>query len=346
MLNNASTIITKEFILARVPEEEIFKRYLGLEPSVTGSFINPLRTNDGSPGCGFYVDSRGYWKFHDHAAGFNWDCFNVIEYDYGCSFKEALLKVAVDFNLISGEQSQRVFTKSVKTRIITELRIQRRSWLKRDYEVWAQYHIQPERLDFFQVHPIQNAWFVTNGIMRLCYGYKYDDPCFAYHFGNYEYKLHFPLRQERSKRHIHVNSKILQGWNQLPDEAENLLITKSYKDVMCVDIFSNEFDLYSLAPMAETIVMPPEVFSILYNRFDNIGTLFDFDRAGIKLMRKYEKDYKLPYYFFAKEFKGSTFGKTSTKDFSDYVKVKGLDDTRRLIERFLKKKDYGREEVF
>lgn len=345
MLNNASTIITKEFILARVLEEEIFKRYLGLEPSVTGSFVNPLRTNDGSPGCSFYIDSRGYWKFHDHAAGFNWDCFNVIEYDYGCTFKEALLKVAVDFGLIAGDQSHRVFTKSVKTRIITDLRIQRRDWLKRDYAIWADYHITPERLDFFKVYPIKNAWFLSNGVLRLCYGYKYEDPCFAFHFGGYDYKLYFPLR-EKGRKHLHVNTKIIQGWDQLPEEGENCLITKSYKDVMCIDIFSNEFDLVSIAPVAETIVISQEAFSNLYNRFDHIATLFDFDRAGIKLMRKYEKDYKLPYYFFAKEFKGSTFGKTSTKDFSDYVKLKGPDETRRLIERFLKKKDYGTGPIF
>lgn len=345
MFNNVTTAITKEFILERVSEEDIFKKYLGIEPSISGSYTNPLRPNDESPGCGFYVDNRGVWKFKDHAAGFNWDCFNVVEYDYGISFKEALFKIAVDFNLIAGEHSKRVFTKVAKAKVTTDLRIQRREWTKKDYAIWAEYYIEPSRLAFFNVYPVQNAWFLTSGVLRLVYGFKLSDPCFAYHFGGYDYKLYFPLR-EKGKKHIHTKSTIIQGYNQLPKFGDNLLITKSFKDVMCIDNFSNEFGLYSVAPMSETVVVSQEAFADLYNRFDNIATLFDFDRAGIKLTRKYEAAYKLPYYFFAKEFRGGTFVKHPIKDFSDYLKLNGIDNTKRLIERFIKQKDHGVEPAF
>lgn len=337
MFDNAATAITKQFILDHVTEEDIFKRYLGLEPTEAGSFTNPLRPNDHNPGCNFYVDSRGVWKFKDYAAGFNWDCFNVIEYDYGISFKEALIKVAIDFNLIHGNSPiKKLGIQNKVKQKPPELRVKRRPWTKEDYKFWAQYYITPERLEFFKVYPIQAAWFLREGvILQPIYGYTSSDPCFCYHFGSYDYKLYFPLR-ERGK-FIHINSSIIQGYDQLPKEGGNLLITKSFKDVMAIDVLSREFDLYSVAPMSETIVIPKESYIDLYNRFDSIGTLFDFDRAGIKLMRKYEDAYRLPYYFFGKEFRLKVFGKAVIKDYADHQRVRGLDETRRLIERFLTK---------
>lgn len=334
MFNNAATIITKDFILARVSEEDIFKKYLGLEPTETGSFINPLRGGDSNPGCGFYVDQRGVWKFKDHAAGFNWDCFNVLEYDLGLNFKEALIQIAIDFSLIDGNSSKIVRPIIKRRKPTTEIRIKRRNWTKKDYEFWFQYHITEERLAFFQVFPIQQAWFVNNYILEPIYYYKESDPCFCYHFDGYEYKLYFPLREKG--RFLHVNSNILQGYKQLPVEGTNFLYTKSFKDVMCIDVLGREFDLSSSAPMSETVVVSKELHIDIYNRFDNIGTLFDFDRTGITLTRKYEKAYNTQSFFFGKQFRGQVFGKPSLKDFADFMRIYGVDTTRRLIEHFIK----------
>lgn len=340
MFNNASLLVNKEFILSKVSESDVFIRYLGLEPVDRGSFINPLRDNDDTPGCSFYVDSRGYWKFHDIAAGHNWDCFNVVEFSFGLNFKEALIRIAVDFNLIQGNASTAyIINRQKLRRSSTEIRIARRAWTRKDYSLWAKYHIKPERLDFFKVSPIIHAWTYNQGTTKLAYGHRENDPGYAYHFGGYDYKLYFPLRPKG--KHLHVKSNIVQGYQQLPTQADNLLYTKSLKDVMCLDTFSQEFDLYSVAPMSETVVIDKEIFTDLYNRFDNQGTLFDFDRAGIRLMGKYRETYQLQPYMFGMEFRNKLFGKQPIKDFSDFVSIKGIDETKRLIERFLKRKEYG-----
>jgi hypothetical protein len=346
MFNNTSTIISKDFVLRYISEEDIFKRYLGLEPTDRGSFTNPLRNDDTKPGCGFYVDSRGTWKFKDHAAGYNWDCFNVVEYAYNLTFKEALIRIAIDFNLIDGQSSD-VYRaiKTKKKRPPLEIRVKRRSWTKSDYAYWAQYYITPERLDFFKVFPVSTAWFLENNDLRIIYIYKEGDPCFCYHFGGYDYKLYFPLRP--TNKFVHVNSSIIQGWEQLPKEGENLLITKSFKDVMAIDAVGRTYDLYACAPMSETVVIPLEAYKNLYNRFDNIGTLFDFDRAGVRLARKYEKEYSLTPYLFGKEFRTTIFGKALIKDFADFSRNKGLNETHKLIQRFIKQKEHDdREEAF
>lgn len=325
-------IVTKEFILKRVSEEDIFKRYLGIEPNLIGTYRNPKR-DDGRPGCGFYVDSRGVWKFKDFAGGFNWDCFNVVEWDYGITFKQALIKIAGDFNLIdTTTNSYQTISRVTRVKRILGLRVQRRAWTKADYEWWYQYYITPERLEFFKVHPIEFAWFVENGVLRKAYVNTPNNPAYVYHFNDmYDYKIYLPFGKQG--RFIHTNSTIIQGYEQLPEFAKNLIITKSYKDVMCFDLF-RDFDLYSIAPMSETILISQEAFVDLYNRFDMIATNFDFDRAGIRLMRRYEQMYKLPYFMFGKQYKSQ-----GIKDFADHIKIKGIDETRRLIERYVESRN-------
>jgi hypothetical protein len=346
MFNNVTTIITKEYILSKVSQEQIFLKYLGFEPTDRGQFVNPLRTTDSNPGCSFYIDARGYWKFHDVAAKYNWDCFNVVEYNYNLGFKEALIRIAIDFGIIEGNQSTLYISSKQKVkRKAAQLRIKRRSWTKKDYAFWRDYHISPERLEFFSVSPVQQSWIAReDNILVPSYFYKESDPCYAYHFGGYEYKLYFPLRT--IGKFLHANSTIIQGYSQLPQTGDNLLYTKSFKDVMCIDNFSQEFDLYSVAPMSETVVVNKDVFTDLYNRFDNQGTLFDFDRAGIRLMQRYKEAYKLQPYMFGMEFRSRLFGKEPIKDFADHLKIKGVDETKRLIERFISKKEYDGRNIF
>lgn len=343
MFNNVATIITKEFILSNVSEQDIFLKYLGLAPTPNGSFVNPLRKGDHSPGCGFYINNKGVWKFKDYAGGFNWDCFNVVEYDYGITFKEALIRIAIDFNLIDGNSTSiyRTILSAPRKKHSIEIRIKRRSWTKQDYSFWSKYFITPERLEFFQIFPIQQAWFLEEGVLRPIYYNKYEDPCFCYHFDNYDYKLYFPLR-EKSK-FIHVKSSILQGWKQLPSTADNFLYTKSFKDVLCIDVVGRDFDLFSIAPMSETVLVPTEVHSNIYNRFDNLGTLFDFDRTGIRLTKKYQTTYSTIPLFFGKQYRGNVFGKTRVKDFADYLLIHGVDNTKRLVEKFIKIEKYDGE---
>ena len=331
MFNNESLNINKEYILSKITEEQIFIKYLNLEPSDSGLYTNPLR-DDKHPSCSFYIDSRGHWKFKDFAYKWNWDCFNVVEYYYNCIFKEALIRIAVDFSLISGSKVDIQFNKTESKPKITGLRIKRRNWYKEDYAFWLQFGITPSTLHYFNVFPISNAWFVQNSVLTSCYFYTKEDICFAYHFNNYDYKLYFPNRAKG--RFIQLRSDIQQGWGQLPTFGKYLLHTKSMKDVMAL----YEFGINAIASMSETIRITKEQFIDVYNRFDNHYSLFDFDRTGITLAREYEQLYGVKPLFFGKEYKGGNFVKSSNsiKDFAEYVKFKGRDKAKQLIENVMK----------
>lgn len=328
--------ITREYILSHIREEEIFHKYLEIYPNLEEAFCNPLRKGDSHPGCRFYYDSRGVLKFHDIAAKLNWDCFNVVEYSERVNFADALKIIAEDFGLIKGSrtgiarisQDNRIL--KPKRRIVG-IRVKRKEWSRNELDWWKQYYVDKKRLDRFLVSSIEAAWFLEDdGTLRQFYYYKSSDPCYCYQLipNDYEYKLYFPLRLRKGRypRFIQSSSELVQGLALLPKSGVNLGITKSYKDVIVLSLFEEEFNLCSIAPQSETIVISKDIFIELYNSFDYIFTLFDFDRTGIKLARKYEEIYNLPFYFF-----GGIYKSQGVKDISDAIKLYGIKKTEEII---------------
>ncbi|MEK6881668.1 MAG: hypothetical protein AABY22_18760 [Nanoarchaeota archaeon] len=51
--------ITKDYILSKITQEQIFERYLGI-PVVTDNLIHsPIRSNDNNPSFGFNYNNKG-----------------------------------------------------------------------------------------------------------------------------------------------------------------------------------------------------------------------------------------------------------------------------------------------
>lgn len=322
---NFNLPITRDNILKKISEEDIFEKYLGIKPDYGKQFCNPLR-EDKNPGCQFYLDSRNRIKFIDPARGFNWDCFNVVEYLEKTTFKEAIKIVAVDFSLIDGRRSNPVIARQVAQKEKVGIRIKRRDWILDDAHYWhTKYYQTRIDLQFHTTFPVSHAWYERVGVLELFYYHKPGDPCYAYHFGNYDYKLYFPFR-EKGNRFRQTKGDIIQGLQQLPEKGHILIITKSFKDVMCINKLGKPYGIYAIAPMSETQVISKEIIDNLMLRFDYVFTLFDFDRTGITLLRKYEKQYNIPWLLFGKKFKIQ-----GIKDFADHLDIKRYDNTIELI---------------
>ncbi len=332
--------ITKELILSRISEEEIFEKYLDIEPNLTDFFVNPLRFDDDDPGCRFYRDSRNVLKFNDFAGEQNIDCFNVVQLTHidnktgkNVNYYQALEIIARDFGIsdkkadysydINIEYKPKQAVQKTKFKIDIKILV---DWTRVDREYWSSHCLAGKDLKFFKTVPVQRYWL--NGKLNM-YEYSMQDPCYCYIFPTGK-KLYFPFRRKGEVRFLH-DTKYLQGYEQLPEFGDLLVITKSYKDVMCL----RKFGIYAIAPMSETYLLSDEQFTDLYNRFDNIIMLFDFDRAGIRQTQKYKRVFELPYLFF-------TDGTRSTidftvKDFAAYVRKFGPDKTLKLIKET---KDY------
>lgn len=331
--------IDREYVLSRVSEEDIFRKYLGLNPNLEDYFVNPLR-NDDHADCKFYRDNtiRKALKFKDFAWGVNWDCFNVVMYvnPEVKNFYDALRKVASDFNLTGKEINYDIvndFNDKVSlSRRNTQIQVQRREWYDFDLKWWSDNCTGDKRfLDFYNVAPVQTAWIGDN----IIYSYtSKKDICYVFWFDNNDYKLYFPYR--KNGRFLNNRTNLLQGWHQLPETGDNLVITKSYKDVIAM----RTFGIYAVAPMSESILITEEQYEELNNRFFNIYSLMDRDRAGMRMSQILRKTYGIEPLLFPTD--GNLFKlQDEPKDFSDNLHAQGygtnyllelIDEVRRIYE--------------
>lgn len=315
MIFNIPPEINKEFILSQISEEEIFS-YYGV-PVVDCMFRSILRP-DNNPTCSFYRSPRNFKLYlRDWNGDFWGDCFDLVMRLYGVSFYKALRIIAKDFGIIKANTNEKRIPAPVnvdiKVKEVADIKVSRRSWNKYDADYWKQFGIKKKSLEHFKVAPVQWVWL--NG--KIVYGYNNpQEVAYCYHFGNYNYKIYYPTRSKA--RFLHNDADILQGYEQLPSTGEALVITKSYKDV--IKFF--EFDILSVAPQSETMLPSDEIINEFKERFNNVFALYDNDRTGIRSLIKYRQKGIVPL----------LFPKNLPKDFTDFYKEFGEEETKILIQ--------------
>jgi len=317
--------VTKEEILSKIKEEDIFEKYFKFTPNLRESFRNPLRADHHSD-CKFKISpTTGMLKFVDYAMRWEWDCFNIVEKIYRCNFFHALDIIAEDFNLKSINADtelikQRDFIKLNSKPEKSVITVKIRDWYDIDMEYWDQFNIDKQILILYNVRPVSLAY--VNG--NCVYNGNLKDPCYVYYFGNENIKLYFPLRNRDTSsypRFYHNCPFLLQGGKQLPIQGDNIFITKALKDVMSM----YSFNIPSLAPNSETILIRPTQMYKIRARFKNVYTLFDRDRTGMVMSILMKEKYNTIPLLFTKDEK---------KDFSDNVKHYGNNYMLDYIEHF------------
>lgn len=314
--------LKKEEVLKRISEEQIFEKYLQLPVDETTTYHNPLRV-DKRAGCRYYRGRNGRLYFKDFSKGYHWDCFNVVEFIYNCSFIDALKIIIQDFQL-NKEVPKRDFTPEPieKNRVI--IQITAREWNNQDIEYWGKYNINLSHLGYFRVYPCKAVW-----INREYYQCRPNDPCYAFYFGKINnvdiFKLYFPLREyNRFFQNVHIEDNILQGFNQLQYKSDTLVITKSLKDVICLTILSLE----SVAPVSEYQIITQEQFDFFKSKYKHIVVLGDNDETGRQFIIKHAKKYNISHYLFPK---------SMGKDISDNISLYGINRIKSIVnEKLLK----------
>ena len=85
--------ISKELILSRITEEQIFTYYIGPEVISRKLFRSKIR-NDKNPTCSMYRNKSGTLIYKDFATGEHLSCFNYVMSLYRCNYYEALKIIA------------------------------------------------------------------------------------------------------------------------------------------------------------------------------------------------------------------------------------------------------------
>jgi len=261
-------------ILGKITEYDIFVYYCLNFKELGKKFRSDLR-EDNSPTVSIipYNDKLLYKDFGNSEHTF--DCFNYIKYKYNCSFISALRIIDCDFNLgLSSKQGVINFTMGCmayrqnktldfnRKQIIIQKR--KRLWNKQDANFWRKYLVSKKILNTFAVEPISHFWVNNNRF--TCKSISY-----VFKFKN-RYKIYSPY-EEKNKWLSNTKKTDVQGYDQLPNKGERLIITSSLKDVMCLHAAG-----YNAIAMQSEMQIPDEkLISELKNRFNTIEILYDND---------------------------------------------------------------------
>lgn len=346
--------LTKEYILAKVPQERIMEFYIRIpviEDNFFGSsFCNPFR-EDKHPTCNYYYDERSKLRIRDFGGDlldrlFNMDVFDVVAHiynldaNYGQHFKLIQHIIAKDFNLnIYADKKEEVLRldtflklqkeKKRRTKII---KVVPRKWNKQDEYYWyKRYGISYYTLKAHNVFPAQEVWLEdSKGMLQRIYIYSENNPAYAY-YGGKEFdinlwKIYFPLNTNPKYNKVITNKQFEQGLDTfLPTKVG--IVTKSLKDVMVL----KEFNLQAVSISAEGILLSADMYFNVKSLSGFVVSLLDYDRTGIVMANRLKKTYNMQPLMLTRGRYGSyDYG---VKDISDFREAYGKQKTFKLIEQ-------------
>ena len=325
MLYNTETIlskprnfVTKQDILAKVSMYQLFARYLG--KFVIGRVYNSPLRDDKNPSFGLFVSAKdNQLLYKDLATGDCGDAFKLIKQLKGIQNNFELYKyIYEDMNLDS--QSIDLTSKKTYSYMRKDISISRRKFNDADIKYWQSYGISTEVLKLYKVSAVSKLFI--NGILRD--EHKSANPIYAYRIFD-KFKIYKPLSDKKVNWRGNLSSLDIQGYEQLPEYGDLLIITKALKDVMVL----YELGYDSIAPPSESTDIPEVVIKNITQRFKRIVVLYDKDEAGVISCRKLVKKWDFDFMFINKRYKA--------KDISDYVKLHGIKSASDMLKKSLKK---------
>ena len=260
-------------ILERVDEYTLYCRYLKYEPIIGGKYRSPIRPNDEDPSFGIYERKYGHganeflWK--DQAAGVHGDIFDLVSRIYMVPRARAMLQVCNDAN-IGGIQVGEPKLVEYEARYTSDIHIKvvSKKFGYKELEYWKQYNVGVSLLKLYNVTPIQSYWLTA----EQTYPSLPKGLAFAYRIWD-KYQLYFPKAEKAKKFRNNWTDICVPGFLQLRYDQPLCIITKAYKDVLCLRALGYE----AVAPKSETTMLPKQCITHLQGRYSRVVTLFDND---------------------------------------------------------------------
>jgi len=328
--NYNKELLTAQLLYSYVSDYEIFNHYLP-NFKVGKVRLSPLRKDNHPSFIVFYAKDKNMLLYHDFI-GETGDAIVFVKRLYSLSYYEAMSKIAYDFGVdkyffcklpagIKISPATRIKNEDRKSFIrkkkIIEVRISK--YEDRDIKFWRQYGISFSTLQRYKVLPI--SFFKINEYIFIADKY-------AYVFveekdGKITYKIYQPHSIIYKWLTSHDYS-VHQGYTQLPEKDNLLIITKSLKDVMSIYETTH---IPAVGIQSESIMIKDSIMEEYKNRFKHVIGFFDNDDQGKICAEKYKEKYGIPNIFMPSEV---------SKDFSDGVRNIGPEKSAYILYKLIK----------
>jgi 5S rRNA maturation endonuclease (ribonuclease M5) len=312
--------ISFDWLFDRVNQEDVYEKYLGF-CGLNEKFTNPLR-DDRKGGCSFYWNG-GVLFFKDFAINKTYTCVSVVMESERLSYYDALWKIYNVFYKRDTVNKKPVTKKidSIKTYRTFKVKVQLFNHIGINY--CKSFGITGGFIKRAKWYYIEKIWDEAD---RLIYYYRDEDPCIGYYFGDDKWKFYFFKRKDY-RFMGNVPQDVLQGEHMLPEKAEYIIITKSFKDVGTLD----KFGIVAVAPQAESVILTENQMNRLRKVSQNIFTLSDYDNTGIHFGWQMRKLYNTKPLFLTEKLWARKKGYLDAKDISDFYHLYGENETKKLI---------------
>lgn len=336
--DSANLPITKEWILEKISDEDIFKRYCtNYNGDMNSSFKSDFY-RDNNPSCRMYINQNQQLCYKDFGTGEHYDCFSYVMKKYNVTFTEALNIITNDFNLrkikidvdFRALISNDLLVNSPKSPLYvhnkSDIQVVYRGYNEVDIKYWGQYAITPVILLEYNVFACKEVYLIKDNQVKLNYTYSPSNPIYAYKFENADrlsYKIYRPYADKKGKWLFNGTKNDVEGFDQLDLLGDVLILTKSMKDVMCMRVLG--YNAISL--QGEHNKIDEDFLNRIMKRYNKIYILYDNDESGILATKNIQKVWNIPELFIPLQ--------SSCKDLSDYIKAFGLEEARKLINNLL-----------
>ena len=314
--------LSKERILELVDEYTLYCFYLDFEPELRRAYSSPLH-KDEKPSFSVFESNNSLYDYlwKDNAKNVSGGIFKLIMLLYGYNtYEEVYTRIAEDFeldiksNIVVG--STKIINKERPLpKPITRIRIKSKPFSKEGLEFWKQFYITEDLLNWKQVKEVEYVWYND----EQAYPFKCKELTFAYPEYNTKYKSwHYQIYSPYSIDYKFRNDLIgnqLYGNNHLEFKTNELIITKSNKDILVLKLLGYE----SVAARSETTPIKQKHLDWYATKYSKLIVLFDNDVPGIQAASLYN----LPSIIIPVD--------SGCKDISDYIKQAGIYATKELL---------------
>lgn len=330
MVSQGFPDIDLDYILKNVGELNILSHYLGISkiPCIINS---PLRI-DNNPSFGLWINHEQRIYYTDLATKESGDIYTLFKKKWNLSFQEVLYKIYSEVpidksnvvsNILNHHTNKRLYNNNV------DLKCKVRDWKNYDLEYWEQYGISLKWLKFGDVYPISHIIVIKNNKTSIINADKYAYVYVERKDDTISLKIYQPFSQKFKWSNKH-DSSVWDLWTKLPEKGDNLIITSSRKDALCVWENTN---IPSISLQAESYLPKEHVLQQLKDRFNNIYVLYDNDfqseiNHGRELGKKLADSFNLKQLEIPEEYK--------SKDSSDLCKNHGRKMVKDLIPQLIK----------
>lgn len=322
--------LSKELILSKVDDYNIYRYYLGEEIDFKKKYHSPFRERDNTPNLCFFPHDNGKILFKDFANGIGGDCFKFVQEKFKINYYQALERIDKDFGL--GLQSEAPVLKvqllkkpdsiHKQTKLI---QIVPKDFTCEELAYWGDYHIAKWELEKKFIHGIGrlyiNKKLVPNYNKELRFAYQFDEYLKIYSPYSLDYKWISSCPNDFISGFDEIKYKIFRGI-----QSKRLIISKSVKDEI---VLSKFFDDVCSTQNESSAAINQENMEWILKGYDpkNVFIAYDNDVAGIEASTYFTKNYGFNYVNVPKIYR-----REGIKDWSDLVKHKDL----QTMENYLK----------